>query len=299
MGVKLTPGFLLALADMYDGLRPRALSDAFLADLREVHGSLPIASDANLLIFANRLEKWRSKTRELVRTRLAELSDDDPDDPLLCPISLFRTMDYGRLETAHTRVLAWLLDPNGEHGFKETIITALLRHLAPSRSFEELRVGSVKSEYPIKGLGGKGRLDILAEGTSGEGGRGGWVLVVEAKVDSGEGESQLDKYEKWLQSHAKGRDLFCVFLTPHGRESETGGDEWEPLSFLELVRVFRSVYRKLSRAQGFHFLRFYLAGVLQDVCNFPRNVSADAADPYAIASYLNAVHNSETKGARP
>jgi hypothetical protein len=77
----------------------------------------------------------------------------------------------------------------------------------------------------------------------------------------------------------------------------TGSEEWESLSYLELVRIFRAVYNGLRHAPGFHFLRFYLAGVLQDVCRLPRNVGEDAADPYAVASYLKAVHDSQSEGA--
>jgi hypothetical protein len=69
------------------------------------------------------------------------------------------------------------------------------------------------------------------------------------------------------------------------------------LSFLELVRTFRVVYGGLRDAPGFHFLRFYLAGVLQDVCQWPRNIAEGAADPYAVASYLKTVHESRSEDA--
>src|SRR5262245_56355407 len=112
--LRLLPEFLGDLAEVYATLRPQALSAAFLSDLAQVYATLPVVSDANLHFLANRFDAWRRSTQEFVRTRLRELSDDDP---LRCPISLFRTMDYGRLETAHTRTLAWLLDPQREHGF--------------------------------------------------------------------------------------------------------------------------------------------------------------------------------------
>src|SRR5437016_4569566 len=126
MSASLSPTFLADLAQVYATLRPQALSTEFLSDLARVHATLPVASDSNLLFLANRFHDWRKATQERVRVRLVELSDDDP---LRCPISLFRTMDYGRLETAHTRTLAWLLDPEREHGFGQILIAALLRRL--------------------------------------------------------------------------------------------------------------------------------------------------------------------------
>jgi hypothetical protein len=295
MSASLSPTFLAELAQVYATLRPQALSAAFLSDLEQIHATLPDASDAaNLQFLADRFDKWRKLTQEFVRTHRKDLSDDDP---LLCPISLFRTMDYGRLETAHTRTLAWLLDPKREHGFGKTLLAALLRHLTRSANSDGLRVGPVESEYRIDGSGAKCRLDVLAAGAWEDGKRNGWVLVIEAKVDAWEGDDQLQKYEKWLKCYAAGRDLFRVFLTPDGRAPETGDEEWESLSFWKLVRIFQAVYGELRGTPGFHFLRFYLAGVLQDVCHFPRNIAEDAPDPYAVASYLKTVHDSRSEGA--
>lgn len=289
----LSPKFLADLRQVHATLQPQALSEAFLSDLKQVYATLPVASDDNLRFLAHRFDEWRKRTEEFVRTRLAELP---ADDPLICPVSLFRTMDYGRLETAHTRTLAWLLNPKSEHGFGTTLLAALLRRVSGRDCFEKLHVKQVVSELPVDGAGAKGRLDVLAEGTWKEE-RGGWVLVIEAKVDAWEGEDQLLKYEKWLQENAAYREVFRVFLTPDGSEPETGAEEWESLSFLELVRSFRAVYGGLRRKSGFHFLRFYLAGVLQDVCGLPRNITGESADPYAVASYLKTVHESRSEGA--
>ena len=180
----LSPTFLADLAQVYATLRPQALSAAFLSDLAQVHATLPVASDANLLSLANCFHEWRRVTQEFVRTRLVELSDDDP---LRCPISLFRTMDYGRLETAHTRTLAWLLDPKREHGFGQTLLAALLGRLSGDACSDGLRVSRVESEFLIDGSGAKGRLDVLAQGAWEDRDRRGWVLVIEAKVDAWEG----------------------------------------------------------------------------------------------------------------
>jgi hypothetical protein len=297
MSASLSPTFLSDLAQVHATLRPQALSAAFLSDLAQVHASLPVASEANLSFLASHFDDWRRATQEFVRTHIAELA---ADDPLRCSISLFRTMDYGRLETAHTRTLAWIIDPkkNDEHGFGHVLLAALLRRLAGRDHFDRFQVERVVSEHPLDGSMGQGRLDVLAEGAwESMGERVRWTLLIEAKVDAWEGDGQLDKYDEWLDAHAVNRTTYRVFLTPDGRASETGGEEWESFSFLELVRIFRGVYGHLRQAPGFHFLRFYLAGVLQDICRLPRNVGVDAADPYAVASYLKSVHESHLKGA--
>ena len=71
------------------------------------------------------------------------------------------------------------------------------------------------------------------------------------------------------------------------------------LSYLDLVQIFRTVYGGLRHAPGFHFLKFYLASPLQDICHWPppHKDDEDVADPYAVASYLRIVRDSPLEGA--
>lgn len=294
MSTTLSPRFLAHLAGVYARLRPEVFSPSFLSDLKCMYDTLPLASEENLLFLAERFDNWRKVTQDLVQARVETLPDDDP---LKCPISLFRTMDAGRLEIAHTRTLGWLLDPTREHGFGTTLLVALLRRLYGESSCKGIRVLRTASEYPIDGAEVGGRLDVVMEGTWENGPRNAWVLVIEAKVDAGEGEDQLQRYEEWLRTNGRCREPLRVFLTTDGRLPKSNADDWECLSFLELVRIFRVAYSGLRQAPGFHFLRFYLAGVLQDICQLPCNVESEITDPYAVASYLNAVSNPYPEGA--
>lgn len=95
----------------------------FLKDLEDAYAHAlasspqqPDISVAELTSLADALNKWRSDYQQFLKQELDQVRDDDPNDPLLGSVSLFRTMDYGRLETAHTRALEWMLG-NKEHGF--------------------------------------------------------------------------------------------------------------------------------------------------------------------------------------
>lgn len=205
-------------------------------------------------------------------------------------------MDFGRLETAHTRTLAWLLHPMGEHEFGDRLLIALLRHLTPDDRIEKLSGVSVASEVPIDGRTAdeRGRLDVLALGEWPASNKCSvrWVLAIEAKIDAHEGFEQLAKYERWLDQEARCDRIFRVLLTKDGRSAETANQDWHHLSFLELVQVFRSEMSTLTGTEGIHFLRYYLAGVLQDVCGWPRAGIHNATDPYAIAEYLISANSS-------
>jgi PD-(D/E)XK nuclease superfamily len=246
-------------------------------------------SAADLASLAGDLEVWRGHHQGLLRRYLAQLP---ADDPLLCPVSLFGTMDYGRLETAHTRALAWLLGDQ-EHGFGSRLLEALLRLLLEGREIRLTHVGTVESEHPVPcgpTSGGPGRVDVLAEGRWEESGEEvTWRLVIEAKIDAGEGDEQLSRYDDWIEGCSPETEVLRVFLTPDGREPETGSAEWAPLSFLSLASLFRRVSSGLQDRPGYHFLRYYLAGVLQDVCGLRVRVSPDCENPYAAVDYVSSV----------
>jgi hypothetical protein len=94
-------GFLHDLAEVHASLQlhTQMLSPTFLSDLANLVSTLPIAPSVDFTFLADRFDAWRNWARDLMLLNVKDLS---PEDPLHCPISLFRTMGYGRLETAHT-----------------------------------------------------------------------------------------------------------------------------------------------------------------------------------------------------
>lgn len=283
----LSSSFLEDLELAFNSLRSLPLSPSFLSELERTHATLTQQLTEDLRFLEGRFEAWRSRTQQALRQYLSKLPDYDP---LRCPISLFGTMDYGRLETAHTRTLAWLLDPRKEHGFGDRLLRALLSHLSNEQHIDPLSVKRVEGEYPIDSTesGAQGRLDVLAEGEWGlQPGRSmPWTLVIEAKIDAWEGVDQLARYDAWLKVHAADRDCLRILLTPDARNAASATEDWRCLSYLELVLSFRSVFEQLQEAPGYHFLRYYLAGVLRDVCRWPLPITADTDDLYGLLDYL-------------
>jgi hypothetical protein len=132
------------------------------------------------------------------------------------------------------------------------------------------------------------RIDVFAEGDwTGQGGkRIPWRLVLEAKIDALEGEEQLSRLDDWIDSLEDDRQTLRVFLTPEGRKPDTSQKKWFPLKFQELVETFRAASEELRNEEGYYYLRFYLAGVLRDICRWPIPMRPDYHDPYSVLDYL-------------
>jgi hypothetical protein len=123
--------------------------------------------------------------------------------------------------------------------------------------------------------------------------------VIEAKIDAQEGDSQLEDYDEWIEKELGHQgNVWRVFLTPDGRPAETS-TIWPPLSFLELACILRAELPQLQDRPGYHFLRYYLTGVLKDVYrwNLPVHDPAHAVDAYGFLHYLRSIRARFSKGA--
>lgn len=138
-----------------------------------------------------------------------------------------------RKEVASCSVLAWLLDPEGNHGMGNTILNLLLKRLNKKQYRFPYDYGHycyISTERNI-GSENKNRVDIVIDTES-------YYLIIEAKIDAGEQESQLSRYCKEANSRVDNKPWGLVFLTPNGQAGNTTG-EWKdniyPISWSELA----------------------------------------------------------------
>lgn len=274
------------------------LTKAFLADLEfvfetDASDDMPIG-DLNDL--AERLVQWRKHCDDELKVELSKL---EKDHPVCCPISLYTVMEMGRLEVAHTRTLAWMLDRGGEHGFGDTLLKAFLTHICDCGDLSSFDVCQVDAErvYRNSLAGDVGRTDIWIEGTATNSKPR--LVVIEAKIDASEGEQQLYRYngeiQNWLETHHDG-EIHLVFLTPNGR-APASGLGWKPVSFSLLARVFWMAASSLKAQPGYHFLRYYLAGVLKEVLGLPIGSTNGHRNPYKLLEFLREPHTTNVKEA--
>lgn len=125
--------------------------------------------------------------------------------------NVFNALGVERAELAHSRFLKSLLDPNGIHAQKDLFLRTFLRDVLREEAEElDLERSEVGTEVSID----KGRLDIRVILPDKQ------IIIIENKVDAGEGEEQLKRYRSCLQKELpakSGRPHQLVFLTPDGR----------------------------------------------------------------------------------
>lgn len=172
--------------------------------------------------------------------------------------NIFDALGVARAEIRHSNFLAWLLDPNESHGQGSLFLKAVLMDLlkqtpAETRPLspieldgEELRGVEVRREWRS--------IDLLIKCE-----QPAFVIAIENKVDSGEGEGQLQRYEDAVRQEWPALRPLHVFLTPDG--SEASDDDWVPYSYADIHRVLERVQQSNRGAIGGDvaaFLEHYL-----------------------------------------
>lgn len=273
------------------------MDQAFLDELDDAYQSTMLPRDLGPSALED-LEASLAAIRASALARVEVLRQElGRDDPAFGQISLLSSLGLGQREVAHTQTLSWLLEPDNPHGLEQAPMAALLDELGVLPPGASLRVDRVHAEHsvPISKSGTLGRLDIYAQGRfeGDETPATDWQLAVEAKVGASERDSQLSDYEGWLLQQE--RQTIGVYLTPHGSNPKTGrAIKWEVLSFERLAAVLWRACRGLPDGDGKTFLRFYLTGVLRDVCKANLRSARGASDgsaalvdnPYAALRYL-------------
>ena len=207
----------------------------------------------------------------------------DRDHPMFGPVNLLRPMGRGRDELSYTKLLAYFLNPEESHGFGGKITYAFLNEIFGSE-FEYDQI-SVASEYYCNT---DSRIDLWITGEYDVGSpeKQKFLVITEAKVDASVDENQLSRYSEcarvWVNDNPSGM-VQKVLLIPDNKNSK-GIKDWQELSFSNMANLIWGVIKDEKEQPGFHYIRFYLTSIYQDVLGWDLNQDP-VRTPY---SYLTA-----------
>ncbi|EMQ3398988.1 PD-(D/E)XK nuclease family protein [Yersinia enterocolitica] len=128
----------------------------------------------------------------------------------------------GRKEVRNTAVLAWLLDPEGTHGFGRLPLQAFLRAIRHNRNDipeDYLHYCRVQVETNPTG-DNTNRVDIEIDADN-------FFLLIEVKIDACEQPEQVARYCSDARLRAMSRPWAVIFLTPHGGKPLTCGSDFK------------------------------------------------------------------------
>ena len=181
---------------------------------------------------------------------------------------LFRDLSLDYSEEFHSNFLAWLLNPAGSHGLGHRF---LREFLAASRTpLGALPAADMPStttfrERWVELSGERGRLDILVLNENVN-----FMCVVENKVWSLEGDSQLRFYRRALEAIYPDYTVHRVFLTPSGSESSDSEEHehWTAMSYQQVLHLVERIIEERAETNDKDvaaFLRQYAATLRRNI----------------------------------
>lgn len=198
------------------------------------------------------------------------LEDDQLLDELLRisnEFNVFDVMHNARHEIRHSKVLAWLLNPNESHNVGRVFFDLFVRKVYDVTQVSEFLIATyLGEEAEIRVDTEIMNIDILVTVPSEK-----IAIAVENKTGSKEHDAQLLRYRNTLEAIYKdceGWRRFYFYLTPAGEPSKDDPENWSPISYEIVVEALRGMLSCMdSSNQAKQFVYQYCKMVEREVMN--------------------------------
>ena len=153
--------------------------------------------------------------------------------------NLFDVLKISRAEIRHSNVLAWLLNPNENHGLGDSILRGFIQYVVTSFSddkdiFTTLLMDchdfAVQREWH--------NIDIIAVSPNEK-----FILCLENKIDSSEHDDQLNRYRKNVEEVYPDYKKMFIYLSPEGVEA-SDPNNWCSMSYEDVLGIIENARRR-------------------------------------------------------
>lgn len=155
----------------------------------------------------------------------AEDSDLVRLESLLKRFNLFEALGVVRHELRHSDLLAFLLDPSGNHGLGAAFLEALLQATSDLQ-FTDLGRATVLREWH--------NIDILVLDEVNH-----VAVLIENKIDTGEHSGQLDRYYDDVRRNYPSHKIVALYLTRGG--DAPSNDSYTPVSYSLICKLIEQL----------------------------------------------------------
>ncbi|HYA42379.1 MAG TPA: PD-(D/E)XK nuclease family protein [Syntrophobacteraceae bacterium] len=155
--------------------------------------------------------------RKLLETFVVDNADLERLESLANQFNIFEAVGPVGQELRHSYFLAYLLNPQQNHGLKDVFVKRLLQRTVAATKKTNLPVTPIELDiWNLEGLEVSREwqnIDILLLDEANN-----LVVVVENKIGTGEHSDQLERYWQILRQHHPTKRILGIYLTPDGEE---------------------------------------------------------------------------------
>ena len=176
--------------------------------------------------------------------------------------NLFDVLKVSRTEIRHSNMLAWLMDPNENHGLGDAFLKGILQRLMENDLDGKYDVFKIllSDMYSFSVYREWKNIDILLVSSEEK-----ILVAIENKISSHEHSNQLNRYREILETDFKDYKRVYVFLTPDGEEPSDVAN-WDVLTYTDVVEVLEHLYGQIELQQDVSLMiRNYIEVVRRDI----------------------------------
>ena len=169
----------------------------------------------------------------------------DPLDKWVNRLNIFNILNIENAEIRHSNFLAWLFDPNETHGLGDYFLKKIIQNVINSHPLENrpisiFELDQLELDDAIV-LRERDNIDLLILSKNAK-----LAFIIENKIDSGEHDNQLRRYEKTVNMKCPDYRKVFTYLTPYGDTPSENG--WVSLSYEYIHTVIKLILenRELS-----------------------------------------------------
>ena len=173
---------------------------------------------------------------------LKKFAEDNPDlerlEEMLAKFDAFAFLGVSGAEKIHSKILAWLLDPQENHSAGDLFLREFLLETGAATCEQILTIDwsntIVQREWRNVVDGETGFLDILILNTEGK-----FACAIENKLFSVEHSEQLTRYRSALEQEYPAFSRSYLFLSPQGTPPKSPGehDFWKVMNYGTILRL--------------------------------------------------------------
>lgn len=176
--------------------------------------------------------------------------------------NIFDVLKVSRAEIRHSNMLAWIMNPNENHGFGDVFLKGVLQRIVENDTSGKYDVFKILllDMYTFSVYREWKNIDILLVSSEEE-----VVIAIENKVGSHEHSNQLARYRDIIENEYKKYQKIYVFLTPDGEEpSDT--ENWDVLTYYDILDVLENAGKKIDLQDDVKLMiRNYIDVVRRDI----------------------------------
>lgn len=184
-------------------------------------------------------------------------------DPWTDDFNLFDVLKIINMEIRHSNMLAWLLDPNENHGLGDSFLKAFVMRVTAKCDLGKYNAFDILLQdfFTYQVYRESNHMDIVLHSPEEK-----TAIIIENKIWAGESSHQLNDYlEKSKTEYSDCNQILYVFLTPDGRDS-SDAEHWIPFDYDEIISALEVAKSETTlRPEVELIIKNYIATVRKNI----------------------------------